>query len=125
MCSLTSVSSKIGLSLESIVLSVFEFGFKLPASIHNFFQSPSVNIDLLSENWKEKFNEIVMIYTKCRYAKDCSHAKKKISTFMRCTGDSLCHMILINPFDGVETNDYSISTSTNFIVAFQIEFMTQ
>lgn len=46
---LTSVSSKTGLSLASIVLSVFALGFKLPASTHNFFQSPSVNIDLWSE----------------------------------------------------------------------------
>lgn len=45
---LTSVSSKTGLSLASILLSVFELGFTLPASIHNFFQSLSVKIDLLS-----------------------------------------------------------------------------
>lgn len=51
---LTSVSSNTGLSLESIVLSVFKLGFTFPASIHNFFQSLSVKIDLLSEMKKIK-----------------------------------------------------------------------
>lgn len=46
---LTSVSSNTGLSLvESKLLSVFELGLKLPASIHSFFQSLSVRIDLFS-----------------------------------------------------------------------------
>lgn len=58
---LTSVSSKIGLSLESIELSFFKFVLELPASIQSFFQSPSVKIDLVSIkkiNHKRKWTRI-------------------------------------------------------------------
>lgn len=45
--------------------------------------------------------------------------------FMRCTGDSMRHMILINPFDGDETNDAQLAHRRLLFVALQIEFMTQ
>lgn len=70
---LTSVSSNTGLSLDSNVLSVFELGFKLPASIHNFFQSPSVKIDLFSakQTKQKRFEEKREFFF-------CSYIRKRI-----------------------------------------------
>lgn len=76
--SLTSVSSKIGLSLESIELSFFKFALVLPASIHSFFQSPSVKIDLVSD-WMVIMVRYVWVYARV-YVCACVNKKKNKQT---------------------------------------------